>query len=64
LLAFGHFPDPVFESSPAGKVRLGTLRTTITLVLRDSGKIVGDPAMGAIIVLGVDVMPLTERDLR
>jgi len=64
VLAPGHFPDPAFESSPAGKVRLGILRKTNTLLLCDPGKIVGDPAMRAIIALGGDVMPLTLRDLR
>jgi len=64
VLASGHFPDPAFESSPAGKVRLGILRKANTLVLSDPGKIVGDPAMRAIIALGEDVVPLTLRDLR
>src|SRR5208283_5253176 len=56
VLASGHFPDPAFESSPAGKVRLGILREANTLVLSDPGKIVGDPAMRAIIALGEDVV--------
>ncbi len=57
-------PDPAFESSPAGNVRLGILRTANTLVLSDPGKIVRHPAMRAIIELGEDVVPLTLRELR
>ena len=49
---------------PRGNVRLGILRKANTLVLSDPGKIVGDPAMRAIIALGEDVVPLTLRDLR
>ena len=59
----GHFPDPAFESSPAGNVRLGILKKANTLVLCDPDKIVGHPAMRAIIALGEDVVPLMLRDL-
>ncbi len=58
------FPDPAFEPSPAGHVRLGRLGKANTLVLSDPGKIVGDPAIRAMIALGEDVVPLTLRDLR
>jgi hypothetical protein len=64
VLASGHFPDPAFESSPAGNVQLGILRKANTLVLSDPGKIVGHPAMGGIIALREDAVPLTLRDLR
>jgi hypothetical protein len=63
VLASGHFPDPAFESSPAGKVWLRILRKANTLVLSDPGKIAGDPAMRSIIALGEDVAPHTLCDL-
>jgi hypothetical protein len=50
--------------SSAGNVRLGILRKANTLVLSDPAKIVGHPAMLAMIALGEHVVPLTQHDSR
>jgi hypothetical protein len=44
--------------------RLETQWRADTLVLSDPGKIMGHPAMRAIIAMGEDVVPLILRDLR
>jgi hypothetical protein len=63
---------PVKEPPPASSVdgleqrfrRLEAQWKSETLVLSDPGKIIGHPAMRAIIAMGEDVVPLILRDLR
>ena len=57
-------PVPLVEGFKQRFRRLETQWKSDTLVLSDPGKIIGHPAMRAIIAMSVDVVPLILRDLR